>query len=525
MGVREGRSLTLAGAGQVLVDAAELVGAAQRLRGAGDGLDAADGRLRAAAWQAVRLAGEVPEADALVDALEALRVAACGPAVLARDAQDLASRLRDAAATYDLAETEAQARWTQVLGIAGIAVAAGPLGPVLLSDAAIGVALGDLLLAEARDLAVDPFGALSPAGLREDVERLASAPQRIVTDGRAAVVLQLLAAALGSMSGARGPTLDPVRRFAAHVAGLLPARDVRLVPRVDPPQLPAPRGVEGLVDLVARTYDDGTATGEPGTPLATVTVQRLDHRDGTRSWVVAVPGTRAAGLTGDVPTDNGTNLALAGGVPDVMSEAVLAAMRDAGIGAQEPVALVGHSQGGMVATQVAALAAGTYAVRLVVTAGSPDVPAVPPTGVATVTLRHREDAVSILDGKVGERGGPRNLSVVRDLAATGGSARPSFSEAHAVSGYVRTGAMVDEAMGDLPADDPVRLALRDVVGDRPAEATTTQVTVTAAPVAEPAESSVVVVRPAPDASGLAPRGSFPPARPAWPPTRQVPWAP
>lgn len=509
----------------MLVDAAELVVAAQRLRGAGEGLDAADGRLRAAAWHAATLAADVPEAEALVDALDALRRTPWGPAGLAQDARDLAARTRDAAAAYDLAETDAQARWATVLGVVGIAVGTGLLGPALLGSAALAVAIGDLLLEEARGLAVDPWGTLAPTGLGEDVDRLASVPQRIVTDGRGALVLQLLAAALGSMTGAHAPTLDPVRRFSAHVAGVLPARDVRLVPRTDPPDVPAPRGVGHLVDLVARTYDDGTATGDPGTPLATVTVQRLDHADGTRSWVVAVPGTRAAGLTGDVPTDNGTNVALAGGVPDVMTGAVVTAMREAGVGADEPVALVGHSQGGMVAANVAAVTAGTYAVRLVVTAGSPDVPAATPPGVATVTLRHREDAVTILDGRTGERGGPATLSVVRDLAATGGPDRPSFTQAHAVAEYVRTGALVDDALDDVPVDDPVRRALADVLGGSPAVATTTQVSVTAAPAPTSAPAPApTVARPSvsrPDGSSDAPFG----ARTAWPPSPQVPWSP
>ena len=502
--MRDGRSLTLDGGRHVLVDARELALVARRLRDAADGLDRADGRLGGAAW-AAGLAPGTPEAAALREAVEALRAASSGPAGLARALHDLATRTRGAAAVYDLAETDAQARWARVVGVLGLAVGAGPLGPAVLTGAAVGVAVGDLLIEEAGRLVGGPAGWPAPWDLREHADRIASVPRRVVDDGRGALVLQLLAAALGSMAGAHTPQLDPVRRFSAHVAGLLPARDVRLVPRTDPPDLPAPRGVGDLVDLVARTYDDGTATGEPGTPVATITVQSLDHADGTRSWVVAVPGTRAAGLTGDVPTDNGTNLALEGGVPDVMSRAVVEAMAAAGIGADEPVALVGHSQGGMVATQVAAATAGAYAVRLVVTAGSPDVPASVPPGVATVTLRHRQDAVTVLDGRLGERGGAGALSVVRDLAATGGGADPSFSDAHAVAGYVRTGAMVDAALPDLAADDPVRRALADVLGPAPADATTTQVT-------------VAVVRPEEVTSW--PAGA-PGGVPAWPPAPRV----
>lgn len=481
----EGLSLTLGAGGRVLVDPDELHAGARRLRDGGEALDVGDARLGSAAWHAGSLAVADPQvasaSRALTDALDALRRARHGPAALADDLRALASRTQDAAVTYDLAETDAQARWRHLVGGMGWPGVLGPGASSALLGVAVAVAVGDLLVAEARETLRDPLGALGPEAVRDDLVDVAGVPGRLVADGRAALVLQLLAAALGSAAGASAPHLDPVRRFSAHVADALPARDVRLVPRADPPHLPAPRGVEGLVDLVARTYDDGTPTGEPGTPLATVTVQRLDHADGTRSWVVAVPGTRSAALTGDVPTDNGTNLALEGGVPDVMTRAVVAAMGEAGIGADEPVALVGHSQGGMVATNVAAVTAGAYAVRLVVTAGSPEVPASPPPGVATVTLRHREDAVSLLDGRVGERGGSGTLSVVRDLAATGGPVRPSFTEAHAVGRYVRTGELVDDALVDLPPDDPVRSALTDVLGERAPRATTTQVSVTAAP--------------------------------------------
>ncbi|UCN14923.1 hypothetical protein LFM56_00925 [Cellulomonas iranensis] len=479
--VREGTSLTIGRDGRVLVDADALLASARDLRAAADGLHAADLRLGSTVVRSPAFASPVPEVQALHDALATLRRALHGPAAVAHDVRDLASRTVDAAHAYSLAETGAQAHWRGFVGAFG--ASAGLPGTGLLGGVAIATAVGDVLLAEARDLLRDPWGTVAPQGRVDFAARLAGTPRRIVADGRAGLVLQLLGGALGTLVGAGPRHLDPVRRFTARVAGLLPSRDVRLVPRTDPPALPAPGGLGGMVDLVARTYDEDTETGEPGTPLATVTVQRLERPDGSVAWVVAIPGTRAAGLASDVPTDNGTNLALEGGVPDVMTGAVLDAMAAAGIGADEPVALVGHSQGGMVATTVAAAAASRYAVRLVVTAGSPDVPAVPPPGVAVVAIRHREDAVTLLDGIVGERGGPGTLSVVRDLAATGGPPAPSFSEAHAVSGYVGTAAMVDETIGDLPADHSVRAALRDVLGDdgAPVAAMTRQYTVTTAP--------------------------------------------
>lgn len=514
--VRDGLSLTISGDGRVLVDADELLASARDLRSAADGLHAADVRLRSTVIVSPVFASPVPEVRAVHEALAALRRALHGPAAIEHDVRELASRTVDAAHTYSLAETDAEAGWRGLIG--AWATAAGVPGAGMLGGAAIATAVGDVLLAEARDLLRDPWGTASPQGRVDFAARLAGTPQRIVRDGRAGLVLQLLGGALGTLAGAGPRHLDPVRRFTARVARLLPSRDVRLVPRLFPPDLPAPEGVAGLVDLVARTYDEDTETGEPGTPLATVTVQRIEHADGSTAWVVAIPGTRAAGLASDVPTDNGTNLALEGGVPDVMTSAVLDAMAAAGIGPDEPVALVGHSQGGMVATTVAAAVASRYAVRLVVTAGSPDVPVVVPPGVAVLAVRHAEDAVTLLDGIVGERGGPDTLSVVRNLSETGGPAAPSFSQAHAVSGYVETAGMVDEELGKLPADEPVRTALHDVLGDGEAvTATTRQYTVTTAPLlvcepppvrAEPPASPTPTPAPTPPDRRIPPPDGF-----------------
>lgn len=53
---------------------------------------------------------------------------------------------------------------------------------------------------------------------------------------------------------------------------------------------------------------------------------------------------------------------------------VAEAMRQAGIGKDEPVALIGHSQGGIVAATLASDWAEEYTIEHVVTAGSPVAP-------------------------------------------------------------------------------------------------------------------------------------------------------
>ena len=68
------------------------------------------------------------------------------------------------------------------------------------------------------------------------------------------------------------------------------------------------------------------------------------------------------------------------------------------MGPHEPVLLVGHSQGGMVA---AALAAGDtpYDVRHVVTAGSPTAQVDLPPDVRVLSLENRGDVVPLTDGE------------------------------------------------------------------------------------------------------------------------------
>ena len=81
-------------------------------------------------------------------------------------------------------------------------------------------------------------------------------------------------------------------------------------------------------------------------------------------------------------------------------------MRDAGIGSDEPVLLVGHSQGGIEAAWIASHSS-EFSVTQVVTAGSPiavlgDYPA----GTQVLSLEHHGDVVPLLDGRGQSATGP-----------------------------------------------------------------------------------------------------------------------
>lgn len=298
-------------------------------------------------------------------------------------------------------------------------------------------------------------------------------------------VLGLAAFWGGQLPGPWTPTSRPVERIAGTIGVLssgvarlmgMPQRALVVAPLVgggagdrDGREERAPQGVGDVVRQVAELGDERGPT---------VGVQRLDHADGTRSWVVSVPGTRSMDLLGgENPMDNGTNLALMAGRPDDMTAAVEAAMLRAGVGPDEPVLLAGHSQGGMVVTRLAASLQGTFAVEAVVTAGSPVGSMPVPDGVAALHLEHAQDYVPALDGRPNPDAANRT-TVVRTLpgspatvaGGTAGLAPADLLPAHEAWTYAGTAALVDRM--DDPSVRGFRQAAAGVLGDGSAHVTT-----------------------------------------------------
>ena len=93
-----------------------------------------------------------------------------------------------------------------------------------------------------------------------------------------------------------------------------------------------------------------------------------------------------------------TNLDQMSGKPDAYQQGILQALHQAGVRPQDPVLLVGHSQGGM---EAAAILAGHHGFHVtdVVTAGSPTAQ-VPdfPAGSHVLSLEQQGDIVPQLDG-------------------------------------------------------------------------------------------------------------------------------
>ncbi len=422
-----------------------------------------------------------------------------GLSACADRASALALALRTAVRTYEDADHDAWARLaavtvltagrlgdlgrvgTLVLGVgAGVAVVAGRDASALrLLRFTPGLA--GLVLRSLPDLAGLPgpvgwFGGVVTAegGLLPDGAGLPHA------DTVELSVLALAAFALGRLPGPWVPTGRPVEQLAgtigvlaagfAHLVGV-PQRALVVAPLVRERRAEE-RAPAGVGDVVRQVAEMGDA------PEPTIGVQRLDHADGSRSWVVSVPGMRSMDLLGGAdPMDNGTNLALMAGRPDDMTAAVETAMLRAGVGPDEPVLLAGHSQGGMVATRLATSLRGTFAIEAVVTAGSPVGSMPVPDGVAALHLEHAQDYVPALDGRPNPDTANRT-TVVRTLPGTAASLAggtvgltpAALLPAHEAWSYAETAQLVERL--DDPSVLGFRRAVREVLGDGSAAATT-----------------------------------------------------
>jgi hypothetical protein len=188
-----------------------------------------------------------------------------------------------------------------------------------------------------------------------------------------------------------------------------------------------PTDLATLMDLTAAAYPDGEPTLTDGgvdadwsrTPPHGIgdIVDGLDHRnttdsnidvrkvvgpDGKVAYIVDIPGTKVWNLPGGdqgSANDFGTNIDAMAGNETVLQKGVEDAMRRAGIGPNDPVMLVGHSQGGMVAARAANdfVVAGEFNVTHVVTAGSPIGRMPIPDNVQVLSMENSGDIVPHLD--------------------------------------------------------------------------------------------------------------------------------
>lgn len=201
----------------------------------------------------------------------------------------------------------------------------------------------------------------------------------------------------GGLLGGPGGTAA-VARFLAGLRG--PETPIRTVPvptRVEDSGA-QPHDVTDLATHLAQLSDlsDRQHPENDGT----IEIQTLTSPDGSVRHVVYLPGTDDMDpLSDDTQVrDMRENLRLIADQPTAYGAGILAAMKDADIGPDEPVLLAGHSQGGMEAA--ALLAHGTpYDVTNVVALGAPTAQVSGfPAGSHVLSLEHVGDVVPELAG-------------------------------------------------------------------------------------------------------------------------------
>jgi hypothetical protein len=162
-----------------------------------------------------------------------------------------------------------------------------------------------------------------------------------------------------------------------------------------------PTSVEDLIAHLGQLAELSTGADSPLN--GTIEIQTVTGADGQTVHIVNLPGTddltTLPWTADDDVRDMGTNLGLIAGTTDDYQQGILEAMAQAGIGMDEPVLIVGHSQGGMEAVAILAADSG-FTITDVVTAGSPttQVGDLPP-GSNVLSLEQYGDLVPLLDGE------------------------------------------------------------------------------------------------------------------------------
>ncbi|GAA4427343.1 hypothetical protein GCM10023169_27250 [Georgenia halophila] len=194
-------------------------------------------------------------------------------------------------------------------------------------------------------------------------------------------------------------------------------------------------------DVLARIQETNDYLSWRGDDVGAVEILRTTTPDGEHRWTVLVPGTKSVLAGSSNPMDMETNmLGMAGQTTD-MERAIVQAMQQLDIPPDEAVSLVGHSQGGIVATRLAADPdlQNRYRFSSVLTAGSPvgTIDEIP----SDVNLMHLEDSQDPLAGLDGE---PNEQAPNRTTVTSLGAEPAHLGANHHLPPYVQTTEDLDE---------------------------------------------------------------------------------
>lgn len=310
---------------------------------------------------------------------------------------------------------------TAIAGDATAAVGDPALIPAAVLDPVGAIEVAEQAAATVAVAATAAAGCLAVAGALEAAAlsyraadnldgRLEPTVQALLDPTRPAGLIDLAVGALST--AAPGPwlaeVLDPSRRGAATstlarlLGGLYSDGEPGLARRPDYPTDDAsgpPRRLSDLMRSLAlrnENNDGGAIDVRIVTKTGTDGITR-------RSAIVDITGTTEWGFTkrtSPTVSNVGTNLRAVGNQQSSYEAGVVLALRDSGVRPDEPIMLVGHSQGGLIAARLAADLARSqeFHVSHVVTAGSPigliDLPA----GVQVLSLENTGDPVPELEG-------------------------------------------------------------------------------------------------------------------------------
>ena len=173
----------------------------------------------------------------------------------------------------------------------------------------------------------------------------------------------------------------------------------------------------------------------------TIGIDLFAGEDGNKKAIVYIPGTQTMGFGDETnPLDMASNIqAMAGAGSAASEKAVLLAIKQAGIESTDEVILVGHSQGGMVAANIAEHAP-SFLVAGLITFGAP-IAQLRNLKAPVMAIEHSNDPVPNISGRANPM--QKNWVSVQRVSSKAESNAILFS--HSLKSYRNTAIAVDES--------------------------------------------------------------------------------
>jgi hypothetical protein len=229
--------------------------------------------------------------------------------------------------------------------------------------------------------------------------------QRLITE-HPGVVDAVIGGAPGVLSVLQGFPVD-LQQGAAEIGLLMPDGKAHVESKgrdLTPTATTVPRNLGDLIAEISHRNTTAQNDGKNNGP--NIDVRTVTGPDGKPHYIVDIPGTKVwnsstPGSNNTNINDLGTNIHGVAGQDTALQQAVDQALKQAGATSTDPVMLVGHSQGGIIAANAAAdwVNEGKYNVTNVITAGSPVGLVDMPSSVQVLSLENSGDIVAHLDGR------------------------------------------------------------------------------------------------------------------------------